>query len=139
MAFTAFAKFSGIDGDSTDSQHPKWIDVLRFHWAASGIRNPWEGSDRQGRFEVNDFSIVKELDKASPFLFQKCADGEHINEVKVEFVEKLPGKQNWQRKFMEYRFEDALITGVSPGGGGAGDRPLEEVSVTFKKMTYKQG
>ena len=138
MAFTAFAKFSGIDGGSTDSQHPKWSEVLGFRWGVSGIRNSWEGSDRQGRVQVNDFSIVKELDNASPDLFTKCAVGEKVKEVTVEFVEKLPGKQNWQRRFMWYRFETCLITSVSPGGS-SGDRPVEEVSVTFEKATYKQG
>lgn len=139
MAYTAFIKFSGIDGQSTDSQHPRWIDVLSFHWAASGVRKSWAEPDRQGRAEVNDFSIVKVVDKASPDLFTKSVNGDKIGEVKVEWVEKLPGKQNWQRKFMEYRFENAYISGIRPGGAGGSDKPLEEVSVNFETFTFKQG
>ena len=30
MAFDAFIKIDGIEGESTDGKHPEWIEILSF-------------------------------------------------------------------------------------------------------------
>ena len=35
MAYDAFLKIATIDGESTDSKHEKWIEVLSYSWGAS--------------------------------------------------------------------------------------------------------
>src|SRR5262249_31930490 len=84
-----------------------------------------------------DFSIVKQLDKASPLLARHCSDGKHLKEVLVTLVrsggEKVP--------FMEYKLTDVIISGFSPGGSSQGEGlPLEQVSFCYGEIewTYTQ-
>lgn len=137
MSFAAYIKFSGIDGDSTDPSHPKWIPVLSFHWGAESKVRRGRREDLKGKVDVTDFSIVKAVDITSPILFTKCVNGDVILKVNLDLVEVTPGKQRWQRTYAEYCFEKAYVTSVRPGGGGGSDTPLEEVSVNFETVTYK--
>lgn len=134
--FKVFAKFSGIDGDSSSTHHPRWIEVLSFQWGVGSGRGQ-AAFDKAGiRVDVKDVSIVKRIDKASPDLHTKNHKGDEIAEVKVDLVEILPGKQGWYRNRAQYRFEKVSITSIRPGGGGGTDFPLEEVAISYEKATY---
>lgn len=136
MAFDSFLKLSTIPGESTDTKHPDWIEVLSFSW---GVSQTASGSASSGgaksaeRANHNDFSIVKSLDKASPLLFASCCNGEHIKEVTLELCRATGDKQ----KYMQYKMEDVLVSSVRPGGSSQGSEtlPLEEVSFNYGKIT----
>lgn len=132
--FKVFAQFSGIDGDSSSTHHPRWIEVLSFHWGVGSGRPAYEKPEI--KVSTKDFSLVKRIDKASPDLHTKSLYGPEIAEVKVDLVKILPGKQGWYRNYAQYRFEKVTITSIRPGGGGGTDFPLEEVAISFEKATY---
>lgn len=135
MAFDSFLKISTVPGESTDDKHKDWIEVLSFSW---GVSQPSAGSRSSGgagsseRANFQDFSIVKTLDKASPKLALSCAKGEHIPEVKLELCRATGDKQ----KYMEYKMNDVIVSGVRPGGAAQGSEalPLEEVSFNYGKI-----
>lgn len=139
MAFDAFLKISTVPGESQDDKHKDWIEILSYHW---GVSQPASGSKSSGgarsaeRVDVQDFSIVHTLDKASPKLFLACCKGEHIPEVKLELCRATGDKT----KYMDYKLTDVIISSVRPGGTAQGGEalPLEEVSFNYGKieMTY---
>jgi len=137
MAFDAFLKIDGIDGESTDDKHSKWIEILSF---SHGVSQPSAGSRSSGgaatgqRSDHSDFSVVKTLDKASPLLNLHCCDGKHLKEVKLELCRATGDKA----KYMEYKMDDVIISGVRPGGSSQGGEPLplEEVSFNYGKITW---
>jgi len=141
MAYDAFLKLDGIPGESTDDKHKDWIEILSY---SSGVSQPavaarsTGGAASAGRVNVQDFSIVHTLDKASPKLFLSCCKGEHIKVVTLELCRATGDKQ----KYMEYKMSDVLVSSVRPGGSSkAGDTlPLEEVSFNYGKIeiTYTQ-
>lgn len=90
------------------------------------------GGGGAGRTTVEDLSIVKTIDKASPLLARKCAIGEHIPQV-VLTVDR-PGGSN--RPFKEFKMTDVTITSVQPAGTG-NELPLEEVTFTFDRIELK--
>jgi type VI secretion system secreted protein Hcp len=137
MAFDTFLKLNGIDGECTDDKHKNWIEVLSF---SCGVSQPL-GQSRSGgggaggqRCDHSDFSIVKTLDKASPKLFLYTCNGTHIPDVTVALHRATGDKQ----KYMEYKMEDVLVTGIRPGGSSQGGEPLplEEVSFNYGKITW---
>jgi type VI secretion system secreted protein Hcp len=65
------------------------------------------------------FTIVKEIDKASPLLAQACASGKHFSEVDVDFASD------------HYKLTDVLISSDTKSGG---DRPVETISFTYQKI-----
>ncbi len=141
MAFDAFLKVDGIPGESTDDKHKDWIEILSFnfgaHQPASGSASTAGGATSE-RVNIQDFSVVKALDKASPKLFDQCCSGKHIKEATVELCRAGGDKV----KYMEYKMEEVIITSVRPGGSSHGTEtlPLEEASFSFGKikLTYTQ-
>lgn len=139
--FDAFIKVEGIPGESTDSKHKDWIEILSFHW---GVTQPYSGSKSSAgaigaeRANHDDFSIVHAIDKASPKMFLSCCDGTHIKEVKVELCRATGDKQ----KYMEYVMKDVIISGMSPGGASKDNEaiPLEEVKFSYGEinLTYTE-
>jgi len=141
MGFDAFLKVSTIPGESTDSAHTEWIEVLQLN---HGVYQPSTGSVSSGgartaeRSDHEHFSIVKSLDKASPKLFLSCCKGDHIPEITIELCRNTGNKQ----KYMEYKMTDIIISSVRPTGTSKGTEtlPLEEVKFSYGKLelTYTQ-
>jgi type VI secretion system secreted protein Hcp len=132
MPFDSFLKVANVPGESTDDKHPEWIEVLSYSWGASHSGGAHGGSGSGERVEISDFSVVKQLDKASLKLFLLCATGEPVSEVTLE-LSKAGGEK---QKYMTYRMSDVLVVSVRPGGSGKGGDalPLEEVSFRFSKI-----
>ena len=67
-----FAKYDGIDGESKDENHDKWIDVLSLDW---GMEHPGTGatgkSRRRSKAIVDDLTLTLEYEKASPKRFRR--------------------------------------------------------------------
>lgn len=135
MAFDAFCKVDGIPGESTDDKHKDWIEILSFSYGvsqpASGAASTAGGASAE-RADFADFSIVKALDKASPKLFEACAQGKHIKEVTIELCRAGGDKV----KYMEYKLTNCIVSSFRPGGSAAGGEslPLEEVAFNFGKI-----
>jgi len=134
MPFDAFLKIATVPGECTDDKHKEWIEILSYHWGASqasGGAASMTGAHSGQRVDISDFSLVKQLDKASPKLFLSCCTGEHIADVTLELCKAGGDKQ----KYMTYKFTDVLISSVRPGGSSQGGDalPLEEVSFRFSK------
>ena len=137
--FDAFLKIDGIPGESTDDKHKDWIEILSYSW---GVSQPASGSHSSGgaraaeRVNVQDFSIVHTLDKASPKLFLACCKGEHLKTTCIELCRATGDKQ----KYMEYKLTDVIVSSVRPGGSSKGGEtlPVEEISFNYTKveMTY---
>ena len=80
----AFAKYDGIDGESKDAKHDKWIDILSIDW---GAHKPGGGatgqSRRRGGAVVEDITLTIEYEKSSPLLQEKCLMGEIIPKLEL--------------------------------------------------------
>ncbi|HME68907.1 MAG TPA: type VI secretion system tube protein Hcp [Myxococcota bacterium] len=137
MAYDAFLKIDGIESESTDGKHEKWIEVLSFSW---GVSQATSGSASSGgarsaeRADMSDFSIVKSIDKASPKLKLACFKGDHIKEVTLEICRNSGDKL----KYAEYKMSDVLVTSVQTGGSAQADEklPVETVSFHPGKMEF---
>lgn len=140
MAVDAFLKIDGVEGESTDSNFKNQIEIISY---SHGLNQPTAatassvGGGTTGRCNHEDFSIVKELDKASPILAQKCCEGTHIPEVTLTLCraggDKLP--------FMEYKMTNVIVATIRPSGTSQGEGiPLEEIGFNYGKIewTYTQ-
>jgi len=133
LAYDTFIKIDPIEGESTDNKHKDWIEVLSF---SHGVSQPITSSDTGGRIgqgsNHQDFSITKVLDKASPLLALYCCTGTRIPSALVELCRTGGDKE----KFMEYKFQDILVSSVQPKGTITDVLPLEEVSFNYGKIEW---
>jgi type VI secretion system secreted protein Hcp len=135
--FDTFIKIDGMDGESQDSKHTNWIEVVSF---SHSMRQPPSatvsslGGATTGRVEIDDFHFVKGLDKASPKLYEACAKGTHIPTVTVEMCRAGGDKLC----YMKVEMVDVIVSSVSPSGNpkGDGDFPMETVALNPSKYTW---
>ena len=134
MAFDAFLKIDGIQGESTDDKHKDWIEVLSYGWGvsqpASATASSAGGASHQ-RADFNDFSIAKAMDKASPKIALSCASGTVAKTVTLELCRSGGDKV----KYMEYKLANVIISSVSIGGGGGGE-VSESLSFNYGKIEW---
>jgi type VI secretion system secreted protein Hcp len=109
------------------------IDVKSWSW---GVTNTSDlgggGGGGAGRADLKELSIVKTVDKASPVLALKCANGQHLPEV-VLTVDRPGGSH---APYLQITLTDAIITSVQPSG--ADDNiPLEVVSFAYRAIELK--
>ncbi|MGJ8640756.1 MAG: Hcp family type VI secretion system effector [Opitutaceae bacterium] len=139
MAQDIFIEIDGIKGESTDDKHKDWIEVLSYSTgvsqAISGTRSTG-GAGSAGRCDHQDFTITKQLDKASPHLVLACCTGKHIAKIVIS-VCNASGAKN---EMMNYTLKDVLISSISTGGGAGGESPTESVSLNYGEIewTYTQ-
>ncbi|HZT77084.1 MAG TPA: type VI secretion system tube protein Hcp [Vicinamibacterales bacterium] len=131
MAFDAFLKLDGIDGESQDAKHKGEIEVLSFSW---GITNATTigsatGGAGAGKASVHDFSIVKMIDATSPLLFEKCCTGEHITGGMFTLVDRQTGLG-----FYKIRFDEILVSSVQPAANPGSHVPTESLSLNFSQI-----
>ena len=134
MPADVFLQIEGIPGESTDDKHANWIEVLSYSHSVSqlsaGSRSTG-GAASGGRCDHQDFSIVKELDKASSELNLHCSNGKHIKKITLELCRATGDKQ----PYMKYVLEDVIVSSVSIGGGGGG-MPSESVTFNYGKINW---
>jgi type VI secretion system secreted protein Hcp len=113
MSIDMFLKVDGLDGESADQKHAKWIGVLSFaHQVsqAAAKETGTGGRTRRGAADFQNLEVVKYLDAATPDLNMWCAAGEHIKKVKLELCES----NGERRPYMRYVLENASIMSVAP-------------------------
>ena len=138
MAFDAFIKIDGIEGESTDDKHNGWIEITSFDTGVtqrSSATASSVGGASTERADFRDFVITKELDKATPKLALACAAGTHIDNIVVEICRA--GEQ--KVKYMEYKMTNCIISGVGESGSDAGEEgsfPKETVSINYGKIKW---
>lgn len=135
MAYDAFLKLDGIQGESQKKNHTNEIDIMSFSWGASNSTSVGTGTGPStGKVSVSDFSIMKSTDSSSPILFQKCCDGSVITTGQVA-LQKSAGSGG-PIEYLVFKFTNIYVTSVQwSGSGGMGDTPSESVSFVFETGT----
>ena len=83
MASDFYVKIDGIDGNSNDKSHSKWIEVVSFSHGSVQNVGAGRAPDVSGRGAFEPFVFVHLIDKATPKIQQYCMSGQKI--TKVEF------------------------------------------------------
>jgi type VI secretion system secreted protein Hcp len=131
MAVDMFLSLDGIKGESADSKHKGEIDIESFSWgmAQTGAGHRGSGSG-SGKVDINDISIVKVVDKASPTLMLACANGKHISKGKITV--RKAGENPLD--YLTIDLENILVSQVSHSGVNSADIPTETISLNFAKV-----
>lgn len=129
-----FAKYDGIDGESADSNHDKWIDVLSIDWGVAREEDPASGELAAPK--PKPFRIKKRIDKSSPLLMMETVVGpspETGRNLVIE-ITRVSGDV-----YLRYELKNVLVTSYQVSGSGqAEDVPSEDFSLNFEeiKVTY---
>ena len=130
-AFDAFLKLEGVPGEATATGHKDEIDIESF---SMGIARPAAtGGTQTGRAQFTDISFSHQLDKASPLLMLRCAQGTHIPTA-ILTCRTVGARQD---DFYIIRLTDVVVTSVSISGFTGGDRPTESFSLSYARIEWE--
>jgi type VI secretion system secreted protein Hcp len=136
MAFDAFLKIEGIDGESTDKTHPNEIEIDSFSWGVTNTGSASSGGGGgAGKAVSQDFHFAAGTTKASPNLMLACATGRHFPRATLT-CRKAGG--SGQVEFLKIKLSDCLISSYSLGGSPSGEAPVPEdqFSINFVKIDF---
>lgn len=133
MAFDAFLKIDGLNGESTRIGFEKQLEIKSFNWGATNPATIGAGGGGAGKVSLSPFNISKKTDAASPLLFQSCCNGTHYAKAVVTLIKSGSGSPY---DFIKYEFEKVYVESVQwSGATGGDDTPLESVSFAFSKVS----
>jgi type VI secretion system secreted protein Hcp len=131
MAVNAYLIIDGTPGPSTSKTNA--IDILSFSFGASmtaGFQAGASGNEsRSGRADVSNVTVMKVLDKTSPFLFDHCVTGNILTKVTLLYDKPLG---DTQEEYFKIELTNALITSLQLSGSQ--ENPVESVSFAFEKV-----
>jgi len=132
MAVDIFLKLGDVAGESQDSAHVGEIDVLAWSWgmSQSGTMHTGGGGGA-GKVSIQDLSITKWVDKASPNMMMACSTGSQYPEATLT-VRKSGG--DVPLEYVVMTMSDVIVTSLSTGGSGGEDRLTENVTLNFAKV-----
>ncbi len=131
MAVDMFLKLEGIDGEAVDKTHADEIDLLAWSWgmSQSGTTHVGKGGGA-GKVNVQNISITKYVDKASPILMKHISEGKHIAEATLTV--RKAGETPLE--YIIITMTDVMITSLSTGGSGGEDRLTENIELNFAEF-----
>lgn len=141
---SAYMKIDGIDGNVSAKGLEKTIEVTSAHFCVKRNMNTKPGAvaDREGtKPSLSEFTITKQVDSASPYLFKDAAVGTTIPTVEVKFV-------NTGKGLAEYHtitLKDVLVSGYElehdergqPDKESANRKPSEKVTFNYAHIEVK--
>lgn len=131
MAVDMFIKIGDIKGESVDAKHKESIDVLAWSWGLSNSGTSHTGGGGgAGKVNVQDISLTKYVDKATPTLILAGCNGKHFPTALLT-VRKAGEKP---LEYIKITLTDVLVTSVSTGGSGGEDRLTENVTLNFAQF-----
>lgn len=134
MAYDAFLKLDGIEGESSDDKYPGYVEVASFSFGLTHLTTVGSatGGAGSGRTTVGELQISKVVDKSSAVLFQKCATGEHFPKGKL-VVRKAGGTQ---MEYLIYNMETVFVTSCHYSSASGEENANESVSLAFGKAGF---
>ena len=133
----AFIQIGKLKGESKDSKHKDWIDVLAWSWAMTNAGSGTKGGGHgTGKGTVQDFHFTKVVDTSSTDIAKQLLLGQHHDKATFE-VRKVTGKE--PLVYFKVEFEKVFVTSMSFGGSGEGGAFTESLAFSFKKYkaTYR--
>ena len=132
MAVDMFLKLDGIQGESRDNKHKGEIEILSFSWGVTNSTGQTGGGAGSGKVNVQDFSIVKQLDTTSPEFLEKACRGEHMGSGLLTLVRTGTGKGD-QQEYLKIKLSDILVSSYQTGGANNAV-PVEQVTFSFQNV-----
>lgn len=133
MAYDAFLKLEGVEGESTRSGFEGQIEIESVDFGAENPTSAGAGAGRgAGKVSVRPISITKLADSASTNLFQACCTGKHFPKGKITF-HRAGGDEAVD--YLVWDLEKVYISQYQiNGSAGMDERPREQITLDFGKI-----
>jgi len=136
MAFDAYLKLAGVDGEGTRKGYEKQVFLESFSFGAhnpTGKPGSGGGGMSAGKVELSNFTVTKKTDTSSAKLFQACCKGTHYDTALLTVLKA--GGEN-PVDYLKYEFKGLFVTDIHWSGATNGDdTPVENVGFAYSAVT----
>lgn len=141
MAVNAYIKLTDITGGSSASEHAGEIEILSWSHGFSQPTSPTRSTAGSGSVEQanhSNFTFTKYIDSSTDDLLKHCWSGKQVASAVVTCYRADGAVDNKPIEYLKIEMEHVVISNFSISGG-AGDVPVENVSLDYGivKYTYK--
>lgn len=128
----AYIKFDGVDGESRDKGHEKWIDLES---VSHGVHRPGTGQTgtarRRGSVMLDDIHCTKLMDSASTDIKKMVLKGKSIPKVEIHLT--TSSVDSGRETFHKIILEDVYVCDQTVSASSQGV-PMESFSLNFAKI-----
>jgi type VI secretion system secreted protein Hcp len=126
-----YLKVDGIDGESKDSKHSNWIDILAWGFGIDQASSAAFGSGvTTGKANVSNMWFDHYVDKATATLWQKSLEGKSIGKVQLNCC-RISGDMG---TYLDVTLENVVVSQITVQGATNSPRVVERVGLAFTKM-----
>jgi type VI secretion system secreted protein Hcp len=122
------------EGETTDDWFSKKnaVQITSFGFAVAQAETSGSatGGASAGKAKFEEFTIEKDVDKASSPLFVACVAGAHYPSIML-IIRKAGGGN---LLYLQYIFRQVFVTGINWSGGGGEENPKESIKFKFGAM-----
>lgn len=136
-----FMKIDGMPGSSLESNRADWCDIRGFNHE---LKYPYDMAQGRGTGSPTHgaCTILKEIDKASPKLYEALAKNLKVNKVELEFERDKPGDGSTEMYFKIVLHECRVIYArphIPPFKDRDPDMPLhlDEIGFGYRKIDWE--
>jgi len=117
-------------------KHKLGSDILGLSFAPSGTGG---GSGAgTGKVHINEFTIQKKTNKASPAFFKNCVAGAHYKTVTIAMRKAGGDPKTAGKVYLRYTFSTVFTTSFQQESSGKGkSKPEENISFNFAKVAIE--
>lgn len=127
-----FFRIDGIDGDSSDPKHSRWIDLTGFgHGAVQSVT-----AEENGRGVFDPVFIRHRVDRATPKFQEACMKGMRIGSGEIECCRVVSGAQTVVYKVSLEGIKIAEAHVTAEKGEDGSSQLFEEVKMLVNKETW---
>jgi type VI secretion system secreted protein Hcp len=140
MSTNMYIKFEepAIDGGSSAAEHAKEIEILSWSHGFSQPTSPTRSTAGSGTVEQanhSNLTFTKYLDAATSSLLKYCWSGKQIGKATISCFRSSGAQDNKPVEYLKVALQHVIISNLSISGG-AGDVPVENVSLDYGIVQY---
>ncbi|MGA1873203.1 MAG: Hcp family type VI secretion system effector [Thermoplasmatota archaeon] len=129
----AYIRLEGIEGECSDRGHEGWSELLDFDHPISRTVYGVGDYRNEGRVEIQDLTVVKELDKASPKLAEAICNGTEFDSVEIHFT--AVSGDDIRQTYFAYELTDVIMSSYEVSNSGEDETVLiEEITLDFEEI-----
>lgn len=137
MATNIYIKLDAIIGECTAEGHKDEIEILSWSHGFSQPTSSVRASSGSTVEKANhsDLSLTKYLDSSTDDLLKACWTGKQVKTGKIVCLRSDGSSDNKYVEYLTIEMEEIIVSNYSVSGG-AGDLPIENVSLNYGKIKY---
>jgi len=134
MAIDSFLKLGDLKGETQVKGFEGQLQLLAWSWGLSQSGTTHQGTGGgASKASVQDLSITRWVDSASPALIHACVKGKHFPNATLT-MRKAGG--DTPLPYLTIKLTDIIVTSVSTGSSSGEDMQTESVSLNFAAFEY---